>query len=43
MITNHLYIYKHVRNDMDIYFSKKRNYTFKTYVFVKLFTQDKTT
>jgi hypothetical protein len=24
MITNHLYIYKHVQNDMDIYLSKEK-------------------
>ncbi len=42
MITNHLYIYKHVQNDMDIYLSKEKNHAFKTDVFVKLFKQDET-
>jgi hypothetical protein len=41
MITNHLYLYKHVLNDTCIYLSKegKKTYT-RTYIFVKLTKQD---
>jgi hypothetical protein len=37
MISTHLYLYKHVLNDMGFIFQNK---TKKTYIFVKLFEQD---
>jgi hypothetical protein len=42
MISTHLYLYKHVLNDMGIHLSKERTnlYTFKPYIFVKLLNQD---
>ncbi len=43
MITNYLYHYKLVLNNMGIYFSKKKNHKhkhLKTYIFVKLLKQD---
>jgi hypothetical protein len=39
-MTTHLYLYKHVLNDMGIYLSKKKIYKLKTYIFVKLFKKD---
>ncbi len=44
MISTHLYLYKHVLNDMGIHLSKetKNIQTFKPYIFVKLLNQDET-
>jgi hypothetical protein len=42
MVSTHLYLYKHVLNDMGIHFQKRKikSKTLKTYIFVKLFNQD---
>jgi hypothetical protein len=45
MIINHLQLYKHVLSDIGNYFSKNKINSpkhLKTYIFVKLFEQDKT-
>ncbi len=41
IISIHIYLYKHILSDMDIYlsFTKKYN-TFKTYIFIKLSKKD---
>ncbi len=42
MISTYLYLYKHILNDMGIYFSKERKKALKlkAYIFVKLLTSN---